>query len=354
MVYNLKGDTSAAGLSDCRKILSRAVMAAIAPDICLFQESAWVVDKIMKNNIQHVISGRTWIGHGTMEACILWDVNMFAKVADYTTNSFLPTAPAYIPIPFCVRNAGLQYGVNLSKYGNISSRVQARNRIPTNGSLEETEALFAVFAVLERLAIVELADRQTGKSCIFASFHGHYIGKSPVEKNAFCEGALALVNEIAKRRNLAAICGGDFNHNLNELRNTENTFLIPTHVHSPRRTNLSDWIVITSPGILTDFVRAADVFPLPVRARYWVIAYRQAKIVGSDEETAVRIAVQASSAVPIAAVTDDYELFDLWADDRWKALAHVMNETDNHANILYETDNSSMFDHDPLVVEMQL
>jgi hypothetical protein len=351
LVWNLKGNSTAAGLSECRKLLSRAVLGAIAPDICLFQESPWIPDKILTKNIRHQITQRTWEAHGTNEVCVLWDVATLSKVTGYTVDSFDTNSPAPVAIPSCVLSAGRKYGIELNQCASVASSVLAEKH--ASGGREREEAA-AVFAVLERLALVELSDNDSGKSCIFASFHGKYVGQSIDEKNAFCAGALALVNDIAKIKHLDAICGGDFNHDLEQFLKKEEIFAFPTHRHSSRRNNRYDWIVVTAPDILTNIVRAANLFPLPAQSRTWVITYRKAIKEGNTETFATEKAKTESSAISAAPLANASDLFELWADDRWYVLAYVLKESEKNADTLYETPDFSMFDHDPLTAEIQL
>ncbi|OQV19012.1 hypothetical protein BV898_06870 [Hypsibius exemplaris] len=154
--------------------------------------------------------------------------------------------------------------------------------------------------VLERLAVVQLEQKSSGKRCIFTSYHGRnadnskdletsevLYGKHDIfKKIAMCEVAIYLVKFIASEWKVECdvIFGGDFNFDLESNTVRENEFLdlfyLPA-THSRLNGTPIDWIIAfhsksTTEGLDEIFYKGVDamnVFPLSERSKIWKVTF---------------------------------------------------------------------------------
>ncbi|OQV19013.1 hypothetical protein BV898_06871 [Hypsibius exemplaris] len=237
-------------------------------------------------------------------------------------------------------------------------------------------ASVSVKDVLDRLAVVQLKQRSSGKDCIFASYHGptqtawtapeaddrsrrrHEIP----QQIAMCEMAIYLVKFIASEWNVECdvIFGGDFNFDLESNTVRENEFLDMFYLpatHSRLNGTHIDWIIAFHSNSTTerpdnmfvDGVNVKEVFPLSERSRIWKVTLDEERDNGAELQEARRAAERAAEEVEEAEPS--------WEPIGWKLLAKLYETEHGRYTSLYkltEEGRRNLLDHSPMIATIRL
>jgi hypothetical protein len=280
---NINGSTagkqSSAGNPARRRIIGESFLAACQADIVLFQDSNWKPDKVIVH-FNAIFTSRRYAAIGERCAFVVFDQCKYKQVA-------VPTAGL-----FSAKN--LKQKIAAQHFDLRDPRYALRSR-GTPAQL----VLSAINYTLERLTMVLLQEITTDRRIIVCSYHGPY-RCTELHTIACASWAYALVIDWARQCNCQFIIGGDFNADVEDLAP-----VLPTHNHDPRRPNLYDWILPSSPTVLLGQVNYCAIFPLPL-----------ANPIVDGEFTLLP---------PVVAADDsEIEVFYPWEEERWVLLDLIL------------------------------
>ena len=406
VAWNLTGTPpssgSSAGLPALRASLGKAVVAALVPDVLLWQEAPWSPTSTLGDRYCLSVPGRVLCGASTSplqkEAGVAWDGAALSCVGVFSLSSLLSAAefegrthrettvllpgthleshspPFELGEPISIGSLGEALSLSPEDQLNwataLNQRV-ARDLLGVSSDTEKSNLLAVILLVLERLCMVHLVPRVTAgnsgadwdpRGVVFASIHGKYKGLREPARRRFSLVCIRLVQAWADSRGVpVAVIGGDFNASLEDVALPVGVSL-PSHLHSERRPHWFDWIILAGPT------------QCPT-SRFFAGAVRAAPIYHTQEGGQLRGSrcVDAPSHCDLPWLLPQLDgagggikpppppeepLFDLWGgNNNHHVFAAALRE--GHVGVGASLEGlhgfgTSLFDHDPTVAELVL
>lgn len=271
---NLKGRLSQTGTAVMVRAIGPAVLGALAPDVLLYQEAPWVPPGVLSDaaNFNVDLADRplevAWApGGNRKEAGVAWDTTVMRRRCQLNK--------AWLSLPYdgivlgpqhrgITLLHGLGVAANDDVFTNPAHGVAANAVLPVavGAELQQYATPLAVaLAILDRVCVVCLEDRATGRVMVFASAHGPYIGHNDASRGRFCALAVKLVTGYAAAHGATAVIGGDWNVAILEHAAVNNLISAPTHYWGNRANSRIDAIVTpVAARVMMDIVVAAPIY----------------------------------------------------------------------------------------------
>lgn len=206
----MKGNSTAAGLAEARKLLGSTMLTVLAPDVILSQESPWVITNTL-TRLKYMIDGRKWMSYGTKEAFVMWDSKFFNRI------EFLINKEDLIQLATSLH----------SEFNDICLHYDIfPAAVLTRADLEGVEDKYkstvkVLHQMLRRMAIVILQHSRSEHHVAFISYHHPYVDLTAPNRADYLRCVLAFIksvrilkfNEINVNQ---IVVGGDFNFKITE------------------------------------------------------------------------------------------------------------------------------------------